>query len=107
MQYTSEKPSDPTTLYVYTGKDATFGLYDDEGINYNYEKGAYSTIPLTYNEAAKTLTIGKRKGSFKGMLENRTFNIVWVTQKNQQKLDLDRKASKTIKYNGTEVSIKM
>ena len=50
LQYTAEKPADPITLFVYTGKDASFSLYEDEGINYNYEKGAYSNININYSE---------------------------------------------------------
>src|SRR5581483_2410488 len=79
LQYTSEKPADTITLFIYTGKDAAFTLYEDEGTNYNYEKGAYANIPMYYNQAKKTLTIAQRKGNFPGMLTARTFNIVWVT----------------------------
>jgi len=81
LQYTSEKPADTITLFIYTGKDAAFTLYEDEGTNYNYEKGAFANIPIYYNQAKKTLTIAQRKGNFPGMLTARTFNIVWVTKK--------------------------
>jgi alpha-D-xyloside xylohydrolase len=80
LQYTEEKPADPITLYVYTGRDASFDLYEDEGTNYNYEKGAYAILPISYTEATRTLTIGKRKGSFPGMLKERNFRVVWVTK---------------------------
>ena len=65
LQYTSEKKADPVTLFVYTGKDGSFNLYEDGDTTYDYEKGAYTIIPFTYNEASKTLTIGKREGSFR------------------------------------------
>ncbi|MBQ3891299.1 MAG: DUF5110 domain-containing protein, partial [Lachnospiraceae bacterium] len=65
-------------LYVYAGADATFQLYEDEGTNYNYEKGKYATIDIRYEEATKTVTFGKRMGSFNGMLKNRRFNIVLI-----------------------------
>ena len=42
LQYTSEKPADTITLNIYTGADASFNLYEDEGTNYNYEKGAFA-----------------------------------------------------------------
>ncbi|MDP4189071.1 MAG: glycoside hydrolase family 31 protein, partial [Bacteroidota bacterium] len=66
IQYSTEKPADPVTLYVYTGHDASFSFYEDENLNYNYEKGKYSIIPISYNEKAKTLRIGKRQGLFPG-----------------------------------------
>jgi alpha-D-xyloside xylohydrolase len=68
VQYTDEKPADVITLFVYAGKDGSFNLYEDEGTNYNYEQGKYSIIPITYNDQTKTLAIGKRQGSFTGML---------------------------------------
>ncbi|WP_407426152.1 TIM-barrel domain-containing protein, partial [Arcticibacter sp.] len=98
LQYTSEKPADPLTLFVYTGKDAKFSLYEDEGTNYNYEKGAFSTIDFNYNEASKSLTIAARKGTFKGMLQNRTIRIVVISAKSAKALDFNQNASHTVKY---------
>jgi alpha-D-xyloside xylohydrolase len=78
LQYTDEKKPDTLTLFVYRGKDAVFELYEDEGLNYNYEKGLYAKIPISYNERTGTLTIGKRSGEFPGMLKKRSFRIVPV-----------------------------
>ena len=82
-------------MIVYPGADAVFTLYEDEGDNYNYEQGAYSTITLQWNDRKRTLTIGKREGSFKGMLENRTFRI-----------QLPGGDVKTVEYNGSKVEVK-
>jgi alpha-D-xyloside xylohydrolase len=82
LQYAAEKPADPVEIRIYPGADAEFVLYEDENDTYNYEHGKYSTISLNWNETAKTLTIGNRNGDFPGMLKNRTFNIVWVSQGN-------------------------
>ncbi|MES2881940.1 MAG: TIM-barrel domain-containing protein, partial [Bacteroidota bacterium] len=95
LQYTDEKKPDTITLYVYTGKDASFKLYEDENTNYNYEKGAFSNIAFNYSEALKQLTIGKRGGNFPGMLMSRTFRVVWVTQTSPRKLDFTADADKT------------
>lgn len=105
LQYTSEKATDPLTLFVYTGKDAAFSLYEDEGTNYNYEKGAFSTIDFTYNEVAKTLTVGNRKGSFTGMLKNRTINVVFISAKAPKGMAFNEKADQTIKYTGKQIRI--
>ena len=107
IQYTAEKPADPITLYVYTGKDGQFTLYEDENVNYNYEKGAFATIPLTYNEKAKTLTIGERKGTFPGMLAQRTFQVVWVSQAKPVAWNLDAAPAKTVTYTGAAQTVKM
>jgi hypothetical protein len=78
LQWTGEKPADPVTLFVYAGADGAFTLYEDDGLTYSYEKGAFARIPLRWNDAAGTLTIGKREGSFPGMLASRTFEVVLV-----------------------------
>jgi len=105
LQYTSEKPADTITLYVYEGANGSFNLYEDEGINYNYEKGAFSIIPINYNDATKTLTIGDRKGSFNGMLQQRKFNIVWITKDNKIGIDTQPNANQTVNYSGRSVTI--
>lgn len=107
LQYTSEKPADPVTLLVYTGKDGEFSLYEDEGTNYNYENGAFSNIPFSYEEATKTLTIGERTGAFNGMLKQRTFRVIWIGKNNPRPFDPDAKVDHTIKYNGKKVAVKM
>ena len=76
MEWTSEKPADDILLVVYAGADATFTLYEDDGLTYGYEKGAYSTIGLEWDDASRTFTIGERKGSFPGMLQTRRFRVV-------------------------------
>lgn len=75
VQYSSEKSWDDLEIVVYPGKDASFILYEDEGDNYNYEKGKYTEIPFTWNEKARTLTIGQRSGCYEGMIESRSFRV--------------------------------
>ncbi|RYZ48860.1 MAG: DUF5110 domain-containing protein, partial [Chitinophagaceae bacterium] len=106
LQYTSEKPASEITLFVYTGANGSFALYEDEGTNYNYEKGAYAQIPMAYNDATKTLTIGERKGNFNGMLQNRKFSIVWVTKDNQVGFDKEHTINEVVNYSGKATSIK-
>lgn len=75
MQYSSESKWDNLEIRVYGGADGTFTLYEDEGDNYNYENGVFATVNFTLK--GKTLTIGEQKGSFPGMLRERTFKIVF------------------------------
>jgi len=79
IQSTKEAQTD-LTLKVYTGANGEFTLYEDEGVNYNYEKGAYSTIKFSYDESSGSLTIGDRQGKFQGMPEERTFTIEWIAK---------------------------
>jgi alpha-D-xyloside xylohydrolase len=106
IQFTREKPADPITLYVYTGKNGAFELYEDEGVNYNYENGAYSFIPMSYDESSKTLTIGDRRGSFPGMLKERKFEIVWVNNSRPVGMSLKAHPDQVVTYVGTLLTIK-
>jgi alpha-D-xyloside xylohydrolase len=105
-QYIGEKPHDPITLYVYGGADGAFSLYEDEGTNFNYENGAFAQIPMTWNDAAKTLTIGKRQGSFPGMLQQRTFNVIFVNKDKPAGFAFDARADQTVTYSGDELAVK-
>jgi alpha-D-xyloside xylohydrolase len=105
IQYTSEKPADPLTLFVYTGKDCEFSLYEDEGINYNYEKGSFSTIRFSYSEGKRELTVEERKGDFEGMLKTRTFNFVFIDKNKLVGFDPDMTPEKTVNYTGGKLTI--
>jgi alpha-D-xyloside xylohydrolase len=105
IQYTTEKQADPLTVFVYSGKDCGFTLYEDEGSNYNYEKGMYSNIRFDYNESKKELIINERKGVFSGMLKSRTFNIVFIDKNKPVPFDANVKPDKVISYNGDKVAI--
>ncbi|MCM1150906.1 MAG: DUF5110 domain-containing protein [Alistipes sp.] len=75
IEYTSQEQDGALTLTVYAGADARFSLYEDEGVNYNYEKGLYSRIPMEWNEAAGTFAIGARTGGFEGMIAERPVEV--------------------------------
>ena len=107
MEWSDEKPAELINLYVYAGRDAHFTLYEDEGTNYNYEKGAFSTIDITYNEQAGTVTIGQRQGSFNGMLKKRRFNIVYVSRHNPRLLNLDNPKGLMVRYDGKAKTVKL
>lgn len=107
IEYTDQKPAELINLYVYSGADGKFSLYEDEGTNYNYEKGAYAFIDIKYDDANRQLTIGKREGSFDGMLQNRRFNVVLITPEKAMDLNLDNPAGTMVEYNGEEVKVKL
>jgi alpha-D-xyloside xylohydrolase len=106
LQYTGEKPADPITLYVYAGAAGAFTLYEDDGLTYAYENGAFTRIPICWDDASKTLTIGKRAGKFPGMLAKRTFNVVLVTKDKPAGFSFIPKADQTVTYRGNDVKVK-
>ena len=108
MEWSDQKKPELIDLYVYAGKDGSYTLYEDEGTNYNYEKGKYATIDFQYNDAQKTLTVGARKGSFDGMLQKRRFNVVLVQAQKNQGVSLDKAPKgKMVKYEGQTVTVKL
>ncbi len=108
MQWSDEKKPELIDLYVYAGKDGSYTLYEDEGTNYNYEKGKYAVIDFKYDDARKQVTVGARKGSFDGMLQKRRFNIILVDQKQQQGVNLAKSPKgKVVKYSGQSITVKL
>ena len=97
MQYVGEKKWDNLEIRIYPGANGEFTLYEDEGDNYNYEHGAYSTIRMTWNDAAKKLTIAHREGQFPGMLTERSFRVRLV--------GTDREV--TVRYDGSKQTLKL
>jgi alpha-D-xyloside xylohydrolase len=104
-EWSDQKPADPIELRIYRGADSDFTLYEDENDTYNYENGAYATIPLHWDDAKHTLTIGERHGKFPGMLEHRTFRVVFVSENHGVGVDATDEADKTVEYSGEPVSV--
>ena len=105
MEWSDEKQAELINLYVYAGKNGTFQLYEDEGTNYNYERGKYATIDISYDDATRTVSFSARKGQFPGMLKQRRFNIVLISKDAPQPLNLDNPAGKMVQYQGKAVSV--
>ena len=100
VQYSTEKPWDDLEIRVFSGADGNFCLYEDEFDNYNYENGAFSTIDFTYNQKTRQLTIGARKGSYEGMIQERKFRITVVKDGHKSEV-------KTVNYTGKKVSVNL
>ena len=107
MEWSDEKPAELINLYVYAGQNGEFQLYEDEGTNYNYEKGKYATIDIRYDDASKTVSFGARQGQFPGMLKNRRFNIVLITKDAPKPLNLDNPEGKMVNYAGKALTIQL
>jgi alpha-D-xyloside xylohydrolase len=107
VQYAEEKKWDNLEIRIYPGANGKFVLYEDEHDNYNYEKGIYSTITFTWDDAKKTLTISDRNGSFPGMLNERSFNIVVVGKNKGVGENVTSQADKLITYTGKKVVVKL
>jgi alpha-D-xyloside xylohydrolase len=103
IQYTGEKADDLLTIYVFPGQNGSFTIYEDENTNYNYEKGQFSTIPIKYNEATRSITLGERQGEYKGMLQKRRFQFVWV--RDHLRGGLNIRPQLVVDYDGKRIEI--
>lgn len=106
IQYTDQKQADEINLYVYAGSDGEFTLYEDENLNYNYEKGKYAMIPFSYDNAGGVLTIGDRKGEFPGMLQTRKFNVIKVSPDHAVGYSREAKGTE-VEYSGKKIEVKL
>ena len=105
IEWSTQKPADPIELRVYRGANGDFSLYEDENDTYDYEKGMYATIPFHWDDARQTLTIGQRKGQFPGMLEGRTFHIVFVTENHGAGISSENNPNKAVQYSGQQITV--
>ena len=107
MEWSDEKPAELINLYIYSGSNGEFQLYEDEGTNYNYEQGKFATIQINYDDATRTVSFGKRQGSFPGMLQKRRFCVVLITGDKPQPLNLENPEGVVVAYDGKPVSVKL
>jgi alpha-D-xyloside xylohydrolase len=103
QQYVGEQPDAPLTVVVYTGADGKFELYEDDGLSNGYARGAWSRIPMSFDNASGRLTIGARSGSFKGMVENRTIKVRFIGS-GAKPVDFDA-VDETVAYSGQPVVV--
>jgi alpha-D-xyloside xylohydrolase len=107
IQYTGEKPDSPIELRIYPGADGEFTIYEDEGDNYNYEKGAFATIRIHWEDRSRHLTLDMRQGSYDEMSQNKVFHIVLVSEKGGFGLDEASGFDWTVEYEGKALVVEL
>jgi len=105
VEYTHQQLDGPITLFVYAGADGAFDLYEDDGETYAHQAGAFTRIPVRYDDAGRTVTIGARQGAYPGMAAERTFHVRWITGPSAGGADLDAPPDRTVRYDGREVTV--
>ena len=56
-QYMTEPVNEPTAVRVYSGADGQFRWYEDDGVSQEYLAGRFAWTNLTWDDAARRLTI--------------------------------------------------
>jgi alpha-D-xyloside xylohydrolase len=80
IQHSGESLDAPIELRIFGGANGRFNLYEDEGDNYNFERGQFTNIPIEWNDHEHRLTIGPRSGSFDGVEGKREFHATRVVE---------------------------
>jgi alpha-D-xyloside xylohydrolase len=106
IQFTDEGLNAPITLNVYTGANGSFEIYEDDGRSNNYLKGQFSRIPVSYDEATGSLTIGARTGEFTGMAKDRKISVRWISGPSKDAANFDAAPAATLDYSGAELQVK-
>jgi alpha-D-xyloside xylohydrolase len=96
MQFVDEKPDVPYEIRIYRGADGSFTLYEDGGDSYDYERGAFALVTLSWNEARSELSIGARQGNFPGLVNRRKFHLVFVSSLGRKTKTVDYIGEKTV-----------
>lgn len=105
VQYVSEIADPQIELRVYPGADGTYTYYEDAGDGWGYERGEYALTHMRWNDAAGTLTIGRRQGRFPGMRQQRRFQVIVVDSSNGRGGESAGKRAIDITCDGTEVTV--
>ncbi len=70
--------ADSLTIHVYPGKDATFTLYEDDGITENYKtKTGKRNTAIHFTQSSFTLTIAAAAGNYNGAAAQRAYQVVF------------------------------
>lgn len=105
IQHTGESLNAPIVVYVYTGADGSFEIYEDDGLSYDYENGQWSRIPFRYDESAGQLVIGARVGGFDGMAAERRIGVRFIGGPAQRAADFDAEPDVTLLYTGAPLNV--
>lgn len=71
----AEKLPETFDLYIATGSDGAFSLYEDSGDGFDYEKGSFTTTDFTWNEKEKTFTIHSSAGDKSILPQKRKYTL--------------------------------
>ena len=106
IQSTAQDTGGVLTIHVFAGVDGSFTLYEDEGTDMGYEKGEFTRIPMAWEEASGTLTIGARRGEYPGMHAERQIGLVLHDGKGASPV-FSEEPIKTLTYDGSELRISL
>jgi alpha-D-xyloside xylohydrolase len=106
VQWTGEQPDGEIVLHVFTGADGSFSLYEDDGVSPGYKKGEFARVPVQWDEASGTLTIGAREGGYKNMPGRRALSVRFHTPGKAVAPDFTENPAMSYVYEGKPLTVK-
>ena len=106
IQHVDEGLNAPLLITVYTGANGSFEVYEDDGRSVKYAQGEWARIPLSYDDATGTLTIGERIGSFAGMAQERSISVRFISGAQADAGDLANAKGEQVAYTGKAITVK-
>ncbi|WP_158302213.1 TIM-barrel domain-containing protein [Paenibacillus mesophilus] len=78
MDYIGERRVETLTLEIYPGAHGSFLLYEDDGATLDYLEGASvrTRLECASDQAMTTVRIAKREGTFAGMADKRSYELI-------------------------------
>ncbi len=74
-QFVDERVDGPLSVTVYPGADASFLLYEDDGISFNYRKGQWTGVQMNWSHSNRKLDLFLASGSRPMPPEKRTIEF--------------------------------
>jgi len=62
-QHVYETSREPLTISIYPGADASFLLYEDDGKSFDYRRGEWMGLQISWNDARRELNLSLADGS--------------------------------------------
>jgi alpha-glucosidase (family GH31 glycosyl hydrolase) len=78
-QFTGEKVDGPLTVAIYPGANGALSLYEDDGISFDYRRGAWMGIEMAWNQAQRVLSMRLANGSRMLPPERRNIEVKLAT----------------------------
>ena len=75
LQSTADAAGDVLDLFVVPGSDGAYELYEDAGLDYAYENGAFSLVRMIWDDRRNVLRLAPQAGGYPDMPRKRRFRV--------------------------------